>query len=503
MPELLETALAAHDAQAIALDDGTRTLRFGQLRAALRVEREWLAAETVQRCAIVADNGIPWALADLALHLAGTPCIPLPGYFTASQCRHALDDAGVDAVLCDAPDRVLVLSPDWRVAGTAPASGLTLLRRSASCVPDVALPAGTTKITYTSGSTATAKGVCLGREHLETVAATLAEATREVAIERHLCVLPLATLLENVGGIYAPLLVGARVVLPGLRTLGFSHGALDAGRLIRCINESLPSSLILVPELLKVLVVAAERGWPVPASLRFVAVGGASVAPELLQRAAAVGLPVFEGYGLSECASVVCLNTPSARRSGSVGRALPHVRVTLDAEGQILVSGPMMLGYLGDDRSSGSTTCATGDRGEIDAEGYVHVRGRLRNVFISSFGRNVSPEWVERELVQDTRIGQALVAGEARPYPVAVLSPGLATGGPAGLAEAVACANLRLPDYAQVRRWLVAPEPFSVANGLLTANGRPRRARILAEYGARLEALYRAEPDFEPIMENA
>jgi long-chain acyl-CoA synthetase len=503
MPESLEAALAAHDGQAIALDDGTRTLTFGQMRAVLLAEREWLADVALQRCAIVADNGIPWALADLALHLAGTPCIPTPGYFTASQRRHSLDDAGVDAVLCDVPDQVLALSPDWRVAGKAPGSGLTLLRRPGFPPPAASLPAGTTKITYTSGSTATAKGVCLGREHLETVATALAQETREIAIERHLCVLPLATLLENVGGIYAPLLTGARVMLRGLGTLGFSHGALDAGRLIRCIDESRPSSLILVPELLKALVVAAERGWPVPASLRFLAVGGASVAPELLQRAAAVGLPVFEGYGLSECASVVCLNTPSAQRCGSVGRALPHVRVTLDSEGQILVSGPAMLGYLGDERCNDVKTYATGDRGEIDDEGYVYVRGRLRNVFISSFGRNVSPEWVERELVQDTRIGQALVAGEARPYPVAVLSPGGANGGPAGIAEAVASANLRLPDYAQVRRWLVASEPFSVANGLLTANGRPRRARIMAEYGVRLEALYRAEPDFEAILENA
>lgn len=503
MFESLEAALAARDGQSTALDDGTRTLSFGELHAVLHAEREWLAAAEVQRCAIVADNGIPWVLADLALHLAGTPCIPLPGYFTAAQRRHALDDAGVDAVLCDAPDLVLALSPGWRVAGKAPGSGLTLLRRPVLRLSGVSLPVGTAKITYTSGSTATARGVCLGRGHLETVAAALAEATSEVAIGRHLCVLPLATLLENVGGIYAPLLAGARVMLPGLRTLGFSHGALDARKLIRCIDESSPSSLILVPELLKVLVVSAERGWPVPDSLRFVAVGGASVAPELLQRAAAVGLPVFEGYGLSECASVVCLNTPSARRPGSVGRALPHVRVTLDAEGQILVSGPTMLGYLGDERSNGSKTYATGDRGEIDAEGYVHVRGRLRNVFISSFGRNVSPEWVERELVQDARIAQALVFGEAQPYAVAVLSHGNTNVSAAEIAEAVASANLRLPDYAQVRRWLVAPEPFSVANGLLTANGRPRRARILAEYGVRLEGLYRAETDFETILENA
>jgi long-chain acyl-CoA synthetase len=503
MPELLDSALAARDPKATALEGGARTVTCGQLRADLRAERAWLAGEAVQRCAILADNGIPWAIADLALHFAGTPCIPLPGYFTAAQCRHALDDAGVDAVLSDAPEVVLALAPDWQLAGTAPSSGLALLRRRRSHVPAATLPAGTSKITYTSGSTAAAKGVCLSREHLETVATALAAATRELALQRHLCVLPLATLLENVGGIYAPLLAGACVVLPGLAALGFSHGALDPGRLLRCIDESRPDSLILVPELLKALVVAAERGWPVPGSLRFVAVGGASVAPELLQRAAAVGLPVFEGYGLSECASVVCLNTPTARRFGSVGRALPHLRVTLDAEGQILVSGPAMLGYLGAAPAAGGTSYATGDLGAIDSDGYVYVRGRLRNVFISSFGRNVSPEWVERELVQDARIGQALVFGEARPYAVAVLSPGHAAGGAAGIAEAVASANRRLPDYAQVRRWLLAAEPFSVANGLLTANGRPRRASILAEYGTRLEALYRDLTDLEPTLENA
>ncbi len=219
MPELLEAALAAHDAEAVAFDDGARTLSFGQLRAALRVERESLAAEGVQRCAIVADNGIPWALADLALHLAGTPCIPLPGYFTASQCRHALDDAGVDAVLCDAPDRVLALSPDWRVAGNAPASGLTLLRRPAFRLSDAALPAGTTKITYTSGSTATAEGRlprrgttwrqsrCAGRgdARIRNRVPPLRAAARDTARERR-------------RACYAPLLVGATcVVLPGLQ----------------------------------------------------------------------------------------------------------------------------------------------------------------------------------------------------------------------------------------------------------------------------------------------
>ena len=90
-----------------------------------------------------------------------------------------------------------------------------------------------------------------------------------------------------------------------------SYGGLDAARLLGTLSREQPNSLILVPELLQVLVVAAERGWQPPASLQFVAVGGAKVSRELLERADAAGIPVYEGYGLSECASVVCLNTPA------------------------------------------------------------------------------------------------------------------------------------------------------------------------------------------------
>src|SRR5690606_20978777 len=101
---------------------------------------------------------------------------------------------------------------------------------------------------------------------------------------------------------------------------------LDPDRLLRTLHEVRPHSLILVPQLLFALVSAGERGLLPPISLRFVAVGGAHVAPQLLRRAEALGIPVYEGYGLSECASVVCLNTPGGRRVGSVGRPLGHAR---------------------------------------------------------------------------------------------------------------------------------------------------------------------------------
>jgi len=472
-----------------ALDDGRSRIGYDELAEHVAEESEWLAGHG-RRFALLADNGVSWAIGDLALHAARLPCVPLPGFFSQGQILHALDDAGIDCVLTDAPRRLHELLPGWHASGVSGRSGLALFRRELAESARPLLPPGTAKITYTSGSTGQPRGVCLSAGHIETVARSLAEATGSLAIERHLCLLPLATLLENIAGIHSPLLAGATCLIPPTEISGMSYVGVDAGRMLACITQAQPESLVLVPELLRLLVSAAERGWRVPPSLRFVAVGGAPVSVELLARAEAAGLPVYEGYGLSECASVVCLNTPETRRAGSVGRPLPHARVRVGTDGQIMVSGVTMLGYLGDTPRLAGEEWATGDLGEIDSDGFVHVRGRLRNVFISSLGRNVAPEWVEREIVQQPGVRHAMVHGEGRPHAVAIVCATDDAVSDAELARGIAAANSRLPSYAQVRRWLRAPEPFSFDNGLLTSNGRLRRAEILRRHGARLEALY-------------
>jgi long-chain acyl-CoA synthetase len=465
-----------------------QSLKFGQLRSVVEEEADWLASRG-ERFALVADNGAGWVITDLALHCRRLPCVPLPGYFTAQQIEHALDDAGVDTVLTDDPGRLRAQLAGWQTGGTSGRSGLVLFRRQLDPATRPDLPAGTTKVTYTSGSTAAPKGVCLSRATLDAVAGSLAQATSALGIGRHLCLLPLATLLENVGGVYAPLLAGATCIVPAARVTGVSHAGPDLARLLGCLSQSRAESLILVPELLKALVVAAECGWSAPGSLKFVAVGGATVAVDLLRRAVATGLPVHEGYGLSECGSVVCLNAPGERRIGSVGRPLPHARVRVAEDGQIMVSGLTMLGYLGDKLRRDGDEWPTGDLGEIDTDGYVYVRGRLRNVYISSFGRNVAPEWIEREIALDPCIRQVMVHGEGRPYAIAIVSSPPGSADTAAIARAIGAANARLPDYAQVRRWVRAPEPFGFENGLLTSNGRLRRAEILRRYGALLDAL--------------
>lgn len=345
---MLLQALHSAPAGALALVDGRRTISYGALPALIECEIAWLREGGAERHAVLADNGVPWALADLALHVGEMLSVPLPGSFTPAQLEHALDDAGIDALLTDDEARASDLLAGWRADGSSPVSGLRRFRRQLDPAMRPVAPAGTRKITYTSGSTANPKGVCLAGPALEAIAESVAGATRELAIERHLCILPLATLLENVAGLYAPLLRGATCVVPPSSVTGMSYGGLDAARLLGTLSREQPNSLILVPELLQVLVVAAERGSPPPSALQFVAVGGARVSRELLARADAAGIPVYEGYGLSECASVVSLNTPAARRAGTVGRPLPHVRVRVDGSGQVHVAGNTMLGYLGD-----------------------------------------------------------------------------------------------------------------------------------------------------------
>jgi acyl-CoA synthetase (AMP-forming)/AMP-acid ligase II len=303
--------------------------------------------------------------------------------------------------------------------------------------------------------------------------------------------LPLPVLLENIAGVHAPMLAGATCCVPPLAEVGVGGAtSFDPFACLAAIERWQAQSVILLPQMMVALTAALEAGAPRPTQLRFAAVGGAKVAPALIERARAAGLPVYEGYGLSECASVVSLNVPGANRAGSVGRPLAHVGVRID-DGEILVARSGFLGYLGAETSDGDWL-RTGDLGWLDVDGFLHVDGRRKNLLITSFGRNVAPEWPEAELAAATAIAQAAVFGEARPRLSAVIVPRTQAVADAAIEAAVGAANRRLPDYAQVAFWIRAHTPFSAAEGLATANGRIRRDAVWARYGARLENLYQS-----------
>jgi long-chain acyl-CoA synthetase len=485
---------AADQPEDIVLQGSETSVSAAMLVLQLDVLAVNLRSLGVGMVGLYADNSPAWAMIDLACQFESVCLVPIPTFFSTAQIEHLLTSAGIDTLIYDTKLSA-ALPPGVHTDGEPlpEMAGLSVSRLQPTTTP--CLPPNTTKVTFTSGSTGVPKGVCLSFEQCLSVADSLAGAIG-VNYPRHLSVLPLSTLLENIGGIYMPLLAGGESIVVSPAQLGMSGSSgLDSKAFLAALLRYQPNTLILVPQLLAVLDAALESGWQPPESLAFVAVGGARVSPTIVHRVRARGLPVYEGYGLSECASVVSLNSPAHDRPGSSGRVLPHVRVHVgngegESEGEIEVSGNAFLGYLDQPASWDMPSVATGDIGSIDEDGYVTINGRSKNMIISSFGRNISPEWVESELMAGNRFAQVIVLGDSRPMCVALVLPVKADALECEIQAEIDRANAGLPDYARVGRWLCLSEPLSASNGLLTDNGRPRREKIEEQYAQKIDQLY-------------
>jgi long-chain acyl-CoA synthetase len=486
---------AEHLPDAVAILGRDVTLTYADLWGAVDTLIPQLQSLQVSTLALDLDNGPAWALVDLAAMSCGITLIPLPPFFSAAQRRHALTQAGVEVVISDQPERLQLdlQGVDLKQQLLLPVCGATLSCLSTGLAREP-LPNEIAKITYTSGTTAEPKGVMLTWEQIERVVSALGMTVEVVADDRHVALTPLAVLLENIAGLYVPLWAGASVALPSLTETGLLGAAgLDAPRMLSALTEYAATTAIFSPQMLQGAVACAESGYPIPPRMRFIAVGGAAVSERLLKRAANLELPVYEGYGLSEFASVVCLNSPSAHRPGTVGKPLSHVKIKIADDGEVLIEGNRFAGYLGESSTdTDNSWWHSGDMGYLDEEGYLHLQGRRRHIFITTFGRNVSPEWVERELVLEPVIAQAALFGEARPWNVAVIQPAPGTDEPA-VELAIQRVNALLPDYARVSQWIAADAPFGLQNGQLSGTGRLRREAIYEHYQMRIVALYREE----------
>ena len=444
------------------------------------------------RIGLIAENSPRWIAIDLAAHSADIDLVPLPGFFTIEQLLHAIHASRLDAIFCPA-------------AGLAASLGFTEERFDARGLRLFAMRSGIAcysgsreenyghKITFTSGSTGRPKGVVLSMRQQLRATRGLADISTRIGIRRHLCALPLAVLLENVAGVYTALNIGATCICPPSAEIGLiGSSAFDPERCLETIARYRADSMILLPQMLRLIVAKLARvGAPDPRvrTLKYVTVGGAKTSVALIERARSLGLPVYEGYGLTECGSVVSVNSPGADRLGTVGRPLPGVRVRVSADGELEIGGRSFSGYLGSRAADPGEWLASGDLGEIDAEGFICIAGRKKNVIVTSFGRNVSPEWPESLLLESPAVEQVAVYGEACPHLMAVLVPSSRHASDAELESAVACANVRLPDYARVRHWIRAREPFTAQNGLATGNGRVSREAVQASYKRELGAL--------------
>lgn len=475
--QLLE--LAAAKPEAIAVTDKQQYMTRVELIGAVTLLAESLKPYQGQVVALLADNQIDWLLTDLACLEAGVILLPLPAFFSDTQQQHALAQSGAVALIGSAVS----------IEGEP----LTSHFKIRAITPEVLakLPDNTVKITFTSGSTGQPKGVCLSEANQLNVAEALLQRTG-LKRPRHLCVLPLPTLLENIAGVYAPLLAGGEVILLPANELGFNGSSeFDMQKLAKVLDKVQPDSMILLPGLLSAMIDFIQRGWRAPESLKFVAVGGSRVGSGLLEAAEIVNLPVYEGYGLSECSSVVSLNNPVENQQGSAGKPLPHIEVSTE-NGEILVSGNAFLGYVNEPRSWYPKHVRTGDVGFIDDKGFLHIRGRCKNLLINSFGRNINPEWIESEILANPAIAQCVVYGDARPFCIALIYPRTALSD-ALIDHWLGNVNQGLPVYARIKQWHRLSQPLSQASGTLTANGKPLREQIERLYQSDINTIFKEQ----------
>ena len=464
--DALRRRAATDGAKLVFSDDADSLTREELLSRAGALGRELPVG--VNRIGILAANGVDWAAAQIMGVASGKTVVPLPPFFSPEQLAHVVRDANVKLILCGEGMRPL-----------AAASGIaTQAIKTVQRAAPLEFVEGFTQIIYTSGSTGHPKGVRLGGRQIGWSTKALAEASDACDEDSYLSILPLPLLLETICAIFIPLLVGGRAHFSNESAKIFAVG--QAPSVSTAFERAHPTSSVLVPQLLGAWVQElTATGKRAPESLRFVAVGGAPAPEALVEAAWALGIPVFEGYGLSECCSVVALNRPGARKNGSVGRALSGLKMSIE-QNEIIVEGPSVMdGYLGG--KDAGRVWRTGDLGVIDADGYLTVHGRKDNLLVTAAGRNVSPEWIETLLLSDRRIGHCMVFGHGEPHLTALLAPSAAGGewfskaGRDEVLELISRCCAGAPPYAVPRDCVVLPRHEIARLGLLTPNGRFRR----------------------------
>jgi len=252
--------------------------------------------------------------------------------------------------------------------------------------------------------------------------------------------------------------------------------------------------------------------------LRFTISGGAPLAREVAEFFDIVGLPILQGYGLTETAPVIAANRLDANRLGSVGKIFPGVEARIEADGEILVRGPnVMLGYWGKPEATAEVIDAdgwlhTGDVGYLDADGYLFITDRKKDIIVTSGGKNVAPQPIEGRLGATPYVAQAVLIGDKFPYLTALIVPNFENLGAhfaerkiAGLSPeemarhpdtealvgaAVRQVNAELATHERIRRFAVLAREFSLEEGEITPTLKVRRRVIGERYARVIEGMY-------------
>ena len=537
-----------------------------------------LAAQGVRqgdRVALLSENCPEWLLADYALVRLGAVSVPLHATLPAAQVQAIIRDAGARLVLVStASQREKVGRPSWFARPPAViVFDLAAARPGDRTLSDLLAgtggepgPGGEPKaedlatLIYTSGTTGEPKGVMLTHANLVANLIALqglaALGPRDVALS----FLPLSHVLERIAGTYLVLLCGGvvafaeglealadniREVRPTLmigvplfyerlrakilaeadgrpapvrRLIAWAQAAADAAFAARQAGESPALPLRLKAAVADRLVGARVRAV-LGGRLRFFVSGGAPLSVEVGAFFHALGIPVYEGYGLTETSPVVSLNRPDATRLGTVGPPIPGVEVKVADDGEILVRGAnVMAGYWRKPRATRTALkngwLHTGDLGHLDDAGFLVITDRKKDLLVTAGGKKVAPRGLEERIRRHPAVRDVVIVGEGRAYLTALVVPWEETlrtrAAEAGIAgawgdllkdprtELFLLGDLdRLTSdcapHEKVRRILFLPEPFSLATGEMTPTLKVRRAVVAVRHREAIERLYEAD----------
>ncbi len=528
------------------------------------------------RVALMSKTRYEWTLVDLAIWAAGAVGVPVYESSSAEQLRWILQDSGAVAIVVEHHGHEKLLTEareglegggpthHWVLDAKTPAPTLDALRRSGSDVADgelatrrAGLDRGTlATLIYTSGTTGRPKGVELTHGNF------LDEVCAAIEFLPELFEDPDASTL-----LFLPLAhVFGRMIQVAVVQMGVHTGHSDIARVTQDLATFSPTFVLAVPRVFervfdgarrkavaggkeKVFDAAAQtaidwsrahdRGRPGPVlrakhalfsrlvygkiqdalggKAQWAVSGGAALGERLGHFFRGIGVTVLEGYGLTETTAATTVNTRAGQRIGSVGRPLPGFEVRVAADGEVLVrGGHVFTRYRGDDAATAVALrdgwFATGDLGSVDADGYLTITGRKKEILVTSAGKNVSPAPLEDVVRSNPLVSQALVLGDDRPQITALVTldpDGVAAwleqqGRPAtpvaeltedrdvlaAIRVSVDEANGTVSSAEGIKKIRLLPVDWTEASGHLTPSLKMKRAVIMRDFAADIEALY-------------